>query len=138
MKDMILMKDEGYKAMEIRYQTEDMFYRDFLPLIAELECGRHYAPANEQHVRWLRQRVKMPEVSDRKGNSCARNGFSYRTGSCSRRWASSRLLSALTGALTRIGTSWPTFEAGRDESLQPARPRKLRRLVGRSPEPWID
>ena len=43
--------------MRIDYLEQDRFFRDFLPLIAELLCGTHYDGANEQHVRWLRDRV---------------------------------------------------------------------------------
>ena len=43
--------------MDIKYQEQDRFYSDFLPLIAELECGNHYDPNNSQHVDWLKKRV---------------------------------------------------------------------------------
>jgi ribosomal protein S18 acetylase RimI-like enzyme len=43
--------------MQIVHQEEDTFYRDFLPLIAELECGTHYDRTNAQHVAWLRRRI---------------------------------------------------------------------------------
>ena len=43
--------------MKIVRQDEARLYDDFLPLIAELECGRHYEAGNPQHVAWLRHRV---------------------------------------------------------------------------------
>ena len=43
--------------MKIEYQEPERFYNDFLSLIAELECGDHYDPANQQHVSWLKRRV---------------------------------------------------------------------------------
>jgi ribosomal protein S18 acetylase RimI-like enzyme len=42
---------------QIRYQPLDAFYHDFLPLIAEIECGRHYDAQNPQHVAWLKGRL---------------------------------------------------------------------------------
>jgi GNAT superfamily N-acetyltransferase len=45
--------------MRIRHLDEAAFCGDFLPLIAELECGDHYEPANSQHVDWLRNRVRL-------------------------------------------------------------------------------
>jgi len=48
---------KGKVTMQTVYQEEERFYQDFLPLIAELECGRHYDPVNAQHVAWLRRRV---------------------------------------------------------------------------------
>ncbi|MDX2110814.1 MAG: GNAT family N-acetyltransferase [Verrucomicrobiota bacterium] len=43
--------------MPITYQAEDVFFQDFLPLIAELVCGVDYAPENQQHATWLRKRI---------------------------------------------------------------------------------
>ena len=43
--------------MEIRYPDQAELLRDFQPLIAELECGRHYDPDNPQHRAWLDRRV---------------------------------------------------------------------------------
>ena len=43
--------------MKIVRQDEARLYDDFLALIAELECGRHYDAGNPQHVAWLRHRV---------------------------------------------------------------------------------
>lgn len=43
--------------MQTIFQEEPTFYNDFLPLIAELECGNHYNPDNLQHIAWLRHRV---------------------------------------------------------------------------------
>jgi len=43
--------------MQIVHQEERRFYRDFVQLAAELECGRHYHPTNVQHVEWLRHRI---------------------------------------------------------------------------------
>ncbi len=43
--------------MPIIHQDEHHFYQDFLPLITELECGRHYDPGNPQHVAWLKHRI---------------------------------------------------------------------------------
>jgi ribosomal protein S18 acetylase RimI-like enzyme len=41
----------------IEYLDRQAFYDEFLPLIAEIECGRHYDPANDQHVAWLKRRI---------------------------------------------------------------------------------
>ncbi len=49
--------------MPIIHQAEQQFYHDFLPLIAELECGRHYDPDNAQHVAWLKHRIASLYVS---------------------------------------------------------------------------
>lgn len=43
--------------MKIEHLEQQRFYKDFLPLIAELECGRHYDAANDQHVEWLQRRI---------------------------------------------------------------------------------
>ena len=43
--------------MQIVHQEESPFYRDFVQLAAELECGPHYDPANAQHVEWLKHRI---------------------------------------------------------------------------------
>jgi ribosomal protein S18 acetylase RimI-like enzyme len=43
--------------MQIIHQEEQQFYHEFVQLAAELECGRHYDPANTQHVAWLRHRI---------------------------------------------------------------------------------
>jgi len=45
--------------MKIIYQEEAKFYHDFLPLIIELRCGKHYDPSNKQHVDWLRQNIAI-------------------------------------------------------------------------------
>ena len=43
--------------MEFIFCEEDRFYRDFVNLIAEVECGEHYDCNNKQHVEWLKKRV---------------------------------------------------------------------------------
>ena len=43
--------------MHIRYLEQQQFLQDFLPLIVELECGRHYDGANRQHVEWISHRI---------------------------------------------------------------------------------
>lgn len=43
--------------MRIRYLDQQQFLVDFLSLIAELECGKHYDGANQQHVQWLAGRI---------------------------------------------------------------------------------
>jgi ribosomal protein S18 acetylase RimI-like enzyme len=45
------------KQMQTKYQDIQAFLRDFLALVIELECGRHYDPTNNQHVEWLPRRV---------------------------------------------------------------------------------
>ena len=49
--------------MKIRYVDQQTFHGDFLPLIAELECGRHYDAANDQHVEWLQRRIRALYLS---------------------------------------------------------------------------
>ena len=44
--------------MRITYLEHDEFLRDFLPLIAELECGKHFDATNPQHVEWIDRRVR--------------------------------------------------------------------------------
>lgn len=49
--------------MKIEYLDQHDLYRDFLPLIAELECGLHYDGANDQHVQWLKNRLNIMYAS---------------------------------------------------------------------------
>ena len=41
----------------IKYLDQEQFYSHFHPLIAEIQCGNHYNPNNEQHVNWLKRKV---------------------------------------------------------------------------------
>jgi len=43
--------------MVVKHRDQQQFFADFLPLIAELECGQHYDEYNPQHVDWLKRRV---------------------------------------------------------------------------------
>ena len=43
--------------MEIRHLEKQELLRDFLPLIVELECGKHYDAGNSQHVEWISRRL---------------------------------------------------------------------------------
>ncbi len=52
--------------MNIKYQKQDDFYNDFLPLIIELECGSHYDSTNNQHVEWLKTRITSLFMSNAK------------------------------------------------------------------------
>lgn len=49
--------------MKISHLDQRVFFNDFLPLIAELECGRHYDPDNRQHVEWLKRRISTLYLS---------------------------------------------------------------------------
>jgi ribosomal protein S18 acetylase RimI-like enzyme len=45
--------------MRIVKSDENCFYNDFLPLIIDLDCGKKYNPDNQQHVEWLRNKVRI-------------------------------------------------------------------------------
>jgi GNAT superfamily N-acetyltransferase len=43
----------------IRELLEPEFVETFFDLMAEAECGRHFRPGNEAHVRWVRHRIAV-------------------------------------------------------------------------------
>ena len=53
---LVIVGHEEYDV-QIRCLEQRQLLEDFLPLIVELECGRHYDGANRQHVEWIPRRL---------------------------------------------------------------------------------
>jgi len=45
------------KKVKIILCNEEIFKKDFLPLIIDLWCGNKYIPSNRQHKNWLNQKI---------------------------------------------------------------------------------